>query len=401
MGRNRAGVHQLILKFMKVLSIDRDRDRKIFEDGDATRERMVEYGKKMEEMHSVVFVLKKHGLKTIAISENVFVHPTNSLSRWFFLWDAIRLGKKIIRENKFVRGDCVVTCQDPFECGFVGWRVAGAFHLPLHLQIHTDFLSRHFKTSFLQKCRVWFAKFLIPRADFIRAVSLRIVESLKDAGVKTKHPVRILPIRIDAEAIISKNSTAENSDLKKMFPQFKFIILMASRLSKEKRIIDAISAFASVAKNYPDAGLVIAGDGPLLSELKNKAKNMDIFDKVFFLGFCEDIFSLMKTADIFLTCSEYEGYGMSVVEAGLSHLPVISTAVGLSGELLIHLKNSYICPVYDTVCIAKGIEMMLGNEDLRRELSTALFADITARMPKKDEYIDSYIALLEEAVHSN
>ena len=39
--------------------------------------------------------------------------------------------------------------------------------------------------------------------------------------------------------------------------------------------------------------------------------------------------------------------------------------------------------------------------DLRRELSTALFADITARMPKKDEYIDSYIALLEEAVHSN
>ena len=349
----------------------------------------------------VVFVLNKYGLKTVAIAPNVFIHPTNSISRWFFVFDAISLGKKIIRENKFVRGDSVVTCQDPFECGFVGWRIARYFRLPLHLQIHTDFLSPYFKTSFFQRFRVFVAKFLIPRADFIRVVSLRIAESLKKSGLKLKNPARVLPIRVDVEKITSENSENENSDLKKLFPQFKFIILMASRLTAEKRIGDALSAFAVVAKSYPYAGLVIAGSGPLRQTLENMAKSLAISEKVVFLGFRNDIFSLMKSANMFLSVSEYEGYGMSLIEAGLSRLPVLSTNVGVAGEILVHLKNSYICRVGDIACVKEGIKTLISDNALRIVLSQNLSEDIISRVPSKEEYVRSYTALLEEAARSN
>jgi glycosyltransferase involved in cell wall biosynthesis len=384
---------------MKALSVGTD--RKIFEKNSAVAARSVSYGELMESLHVVTFTLKSQNFKKISLSKNVTAYPTDSASRWFFVWDAIRLGKKIIRENGFVRGDSVVTCQDPFECGFVGWRVARHFRLPLHLQIHTDFLSPYFRNSFLSRLRVFTAKFLIPRADFVRAVSLRISQSLKEAGIKLKHPVRILPIRIDAESIASESSENEDSDLKKMFPKFKFIIFSASRLTVEKRIGDALVAFAEVVKTYPQAGLVIAGDGPLRGELQKKVEALGLSEHVVFLGFRQNIFPLMKSANMFLSTSEYEGYGMSLIEAGLCRLPVLSTNVGLSGEMLSHLKNSYICPVRDTACVSDGIKVLIGDNSLRYQMARNLFEDIKSRMGTKEEYVKSYVANLEEAAHGN
>ncbi len=386
---------------MKVISIDRDKDRKIFEAGDPARERMIAYGAQMEELHMVFFVLKKYGLQTIAIAPNVFIYPTNSTSRWLFLWDAIVLGKKIVRENKFIRGSAVVTAQDPFECGFVAWRISKYFRIPLQLQVHTDFLSQYFQTSLLQKMRVWMAKFLIPRATMVRVVSVRIAESFKNAGLIPKQPVKILPIRIDVESVMSGEQSQEHTDLKKKFPQFKFIVLMASRLTSEKRVGDAITAFARQASHYPYLGLIIAGKGSEREHLQRLAKQIGIDDKVIFLGFRRDVLSLMKSADMFLSTSEYEGYGMSLVEAGLHRLPVVCTDVGLSGELLIHKKNAYVCPVGDVECISSGIGALLGNNALRIDLGRTLYADIVQRIPTKETYVSSYIALLEEASREN
>jgi glycosyltransferase involved in cell wall biosynthesis len=244
---------------------------------------------------------------------------------------------------------------------------------------------------------------LIPRADFVRVVSLRIVESLKKSGLKLKHPARVLPIRIDVESILNNSfeKISESSNLKKLFPQFKFIILMASRLTKEKRIGDALSAFADIVRDHPYVGLVVAGDGPLIGQLKNMAKNLGISEKVIFLGFRSDVFSLMKSANIFLSTSEYEGYGMSLVEAGLSRLPVLSTDAGISGEILVHLKNSYICPAHDISCIKEGIKILISDNSLRLILSQNLSADINSHIPNKEEYVKSYVALLEEAAHNN
>ncbi|TSC67769.1 MAG: hypothetical protein CEO19_38, partial [Parcubacteria group bacterium Gr01-1014_73] len=141
-------------------------DRKIFKEGSAVRVRMVEYGKIYNELHIIIFAKKKF---TTQISKNVWIYPTNSLAKFFYVFDAIKIGKKILHSEGYK-----ITCQDPFECGFVGWRLARKFKIPLELQIHTDIGSPYFTSlklgwwlAFLNFMRFQLAKFLLPRADKI------------------------------------------------------------------------------------------------------------------------------------------------------------------------------------------------------------------------------------------
>ena len=380
---------------MKVLSIGTD--RKLFEKDSAVAKRNISYGEKMEELHIIVFSLKSSGFTQIDLSPNVKVYPTNSFSKFGYIFDAIRLGKKIIKGSEFIRGKDVLTAQDPFECGFVAWRISRVFRLPFQLQIHTDFLSPYFKTSLLQKIRVILAKFLLPKASGVRVVSKRISDSIKKAGIKTKVTPDILPIRIDTD-ITEDDSVGltEESDLRKIFPNFKFIILMASRLTKEKRIGDAITAFAKVLEKYPFVSLCIVGDGPLKNSLNKKVSDLGISKNVAFLGWRNDVSLLMKSANMFLSTSEYEGYGMSIVEAGMSKCPVLSTNVGISEEILEHNKNSYICSVGDTMCLSEGIVKMIENNSFRLEMSEKLYSDLKDLAVSKEEYVDRYVNSLQQ-----
>lgn len=381
---------------MKILSIGTD--RKLFEKDSAVSLRSIQYGELVESMYLIVFSLKSHNLKELQISNNIIVYPTNSSSRFWYIFDAIKIGKKIIVDKKFIRGKDVITCQDPSECGLVGWRIAKKFKLPFHLQVHTDFLSPYFKTSFLQRLRVVIAKFLLPKANGVRVVSKRIYDSINKANIRLKHEAKILPIRVDTEAIINTQiETSPNSDLKKLFPNFKFIILMASRLTKEKRIHDAISVFARIVNNHPHIGLCIVGEGPLRCELEDQCKKLKISNSVAFLGWRNDVTLLMKSANMFMSVSEYEGYGMSIVEAGLSGCPILTTNVGVASDFLEHNKNSYICPVGDTLCIYEGVSKLIQDNAFRYEIATKLKDDLKAHIPTKEDYSRSYVGLLEEA----
>lgn len=381
---------------MKILSIGSD--RKLFEKDSSVALRSVQYGSLVESMYIVVFSLKSHNLSEFSLGNNIIVYPTNSSSRFWYIFDAIKIGKKIIVDKKFIRGADIITCQDPFESGFVGWRIAHKFNLPFYLQIHTDFLSVYFKTSFLQTLRVSIAKFLLPKANGIRVVSKRILDSINKANIKLKHEAKILPIRVNAEEIVAdQTEIPSSSDLKKLFPNFKFIILMASRLAKEKRISDAISVFARILNNHPHIGLCIVGEGPLKGELENQCKKLKISNSVAFLGWRSDVPLLMKTANMFMSVSEYEGYGMSVIEAGLSGCPVLTTNVGIASDFLEHNKNSYICPVGDTLCIYEGVSKLIQDNAFRYQISTKLMDDLKAHILTKEEYSKRYIKLLEEA----
>ncbi len=309
---------------MKVLSISAD--RKIFEDGSAVRRRMIECGKSCDEMHIIVFSTQKHSTPNnqSQISENVFVYPTDSRSRWSYVFDAVRLGKGLPKPD-------LVTAQDPFECGLAGWRLSRFFGAKLELQIHTDLGSPYFRrSSLLNTLRIVLARFLLPRADHIRVVSVRIknylVSRLKIPGPK----IEVRPIFVDTEKI--KNIPIK-TDLHKKYTQFEKIILMASRLTREKNIPLALSAMASVIRKYPKALLLIVGDGPEGERLKERSRKLGLEKNVILESWTDDLPSYYKTADLFLATSLYEGYGMALVEAQAADCPIISTDVGVAREI--------------------------------------------------------------------
>ena len=128
---------------MKVISIGTD--RKIFEEGSAVRGRMVEYGRLFEKLDIIIFSnrIMNHESR-IKISENVWAYPTNSRNKFWYVIDAIRVGKKIIHNSKFLIHNSVLSTQDPFETGIVGLFLKLFYRLPMQVQLHTDFANKYF-----------------------------------------------------------------------------------------------------------------------------------------------------------------------------------------------------------------------------------------------------------------
>src|SRR3989344_1516262 len=155
-------------KSLKILSISSD--RKIFEVGSAVSERMKEYGALVGELHIVVLSKGSLGLKEKQVAPNVWAYPTNSSTRWLYVRDASILGKKIIFDKKFVRGESLITTQDPFECGLAGLNIKNKWRLPLEVQLHTDPFSPYFNGA-LNIIRKFIARGVLKHADGVRVVT--------------------------------------------------------------------------------------------------------------------------------------------------------------------------------------------------------------------------------------
>lgn len=379
---------------MKVLSIGTD--RKIFEKGSAVSLRVAEQGALFEEIHVVVFSLRHLGLRAGQIAPNVWVYPTNSISRLFYIKDAKKISKRIILERKLGEND-VVTCQDPFETGLVGLNLKKVLGVPLHIQVHTDILDKYFiGESFLNKLRVIIAKRVFAGADAVRVVSKRIADSLVSKNILKTPPV-ILPIFVDIEKI-KNTEVLQDFDLKKKYPQFNFVILMASRLTKEKNISLALGVLKEIIKKYPMVGLVVVGSGPCLSDLKNTVHQDGLGKNVIFEGWNEDLSSYYKTADLFLLTSNYEGYGMTIVEALSAHCPVVSTDVGIAPNVL-RDGEVFVCPVGDAGCLYEKIKKFIENSGLRESFTHEAFARLSGvTCPLKEDYLQKYKDSLELAI---
>jgi len=222
----------------------------------------------------------------------------------------------------------LVTAQDPFWLGLIGWLAARQARVPLQLQVHTDIFSPAYRRASLgNRIRFHLARFLLRRTDCIRVVSERIGESLHSAGITA--PISVLPIFIDAATI----ADAVPADIQKLCPNFSRVLLVAARLEKEKQVGLLLRAMPDILQKVPDAGLLIAGDGSQRCALERLAKQLSITDRVIFLGRRADIFSLYKSVDAVLAATApYEGYGASTVEALAAGAPVVSLDIGIARE---------------------------------------------------------------------
>lgn len=383
----------------KVISISTDRN--IFKEDSAVRVRQAEYGALFEELHIIVFTKTSAYLpKKVQIAPNTWVYGTHSVAKLFHISRAEKIAGSIIVDRKMSSGNSVVTVQDPFETGLVGARLKKKFGLPLHVQIHTDFLSPHFSRQFfLNSFRVRMAKKLLPQADAVRVVSKKIADSLSvSAEVKLKPGIvpTVLPIFVDINKFENSPATL---DLKKKYSQFNFIILTASRLTTEKNIPLALEVFTKLVAIYPQIGLVIVGSGPEEVNLKWAAKQLGVEKSVIFEAWQNDLFSYYKTADLFLLTSNYEGYGLTLVEAVASRCPVVSTDVGIASELFDiaeSSKNGSVCPIGGSECLFKSISQFIQNPDIRdKSVNESLGRLDRVLISDKSTYLKRYRESLE------
>lgn len=330
---------------MNILMISTDRG--LLDSTSRVSERFRLYATLFDSVHVIVFSIGN--FEPISLAPNVHIYPTNSVHKLLYVSDAIRISRSIVHD--------MVSGQDPFETGLVAYVISKMRHSALHLQIHTDVYSDAFtRQSLLNRIRTYIASWLLPKAVRIRVVSKRIAVSLKKKfGTKIVEPY-ILPIMVEQPKQIVPMT----------FP-FAQTVLMACRLEAEKRVDVALQAFARVRKEHPDAGLVIIGNGSLRAQLELQAYQLGIVDAVQFLGTQQDVFAVYAGADVYLHTAAYEGYGMTLIEAALSGLPIVTTDVGVVGDVLID-GGSVLVTQATPADIAIKIGLLLDDEALRAVL---------------------------------
>jgi glycosyltransferase involved in cell wall biosynthesis len=276
-----------------------------------------------EKAGEIVAVARTIEGSTARVSEGqLTVLPTGSRGKLTALLDLYRIGRRVARE----RGPFdVVTAQNPFEHGLVAWLVARAAHAPLELQAHTDFASPGFvDVSRGNWFRAQIARFLLPKAASVRAVSRRVADACRAVGARR---VSAVPVRADVGALFALPEPEPYDG------QGAFEIVTVSRLSAEKRIEELIESVRLLRERGLTARLTVIGDGPEGARLEKLAENLEQ-GSVIFLGRLSSPLARGRY-HAYAQASAFEGYGLSLVEAAARGLPVVTTDVGLVGEVLV------------------------------------------------------------------
>lgn len=133
-------------------------------------------------------------------------------------------------------------------------------------------------------------------------------------------------------------------------------LVTAGRLSSEKRQDIIIRATKILIDRGVNTELYIYGVGDMEDYLKNLCRDLEIADKVHFMGFSHDLQSDMSKYDIFVLSSIYESFGNVIVEAMNTGLPVISTDCPVGPrELLDHGKYGILIPMNDPKKMAESV----------------------------------------------
>lgn len=144
------------------------------------------------------------------------------------------------------------------------------------------------------------------------------------------------------------------------------IIGIVARLDPIKNHRCLISAMQKVKGHFPDAMLLVIGDGPLRSELEELAAAVELQESIRFLGTRKDIPQLLSVLDIFVLCSLSEGQPLTILEAMAAGKPLVATAVGGIPEVIGEGVDGIVVPSNDADKLADALLELLREERKRR-----------------------------------
>jgi len=200
------------------------------------------------------------------------------------------------------------------------------------------------------------------RADHITATGLRLAEAAARYAPAGR-PVTVVPYGVDLRQFQPGPREAGS----------EVVIGAVARLSKEKGLRYLLEAFAMVAGRYPQARLVLAGDGPERRRLERLSARLGVAERVRFLGEVphEQVPAVLQGFDVFAMPSTYEGFGVAALEAEAMEVPVVASNVHGIPDVVVDGETGLLVPPRDRQALASALERLLSDSDLRRRLGQA------------------------------
>lgn len=271
--------------------------------------------------------------------------------------------------------------------GPLGVWISRKFNLPNVLSIYggdiydpSKSYSPH-KKWYLKKVVEWVlsnSKYVVAESSDIKDNALKHYNIEKDIKII---PLAYKPIMFEK---VNRKDLGLNENL--------FYTISIGRLVKRKGFEFLIKAI----KNTPDnVHALIIGEGPEKDNLVNIAKELNVLDRIHFLGFVSEIekFRYLQNSDIYVLSSLHEGFGIVLQEAMQVGLPIISTDHGGQVDLIKEGKNGYLVHFGDIEALASTITKFEQDNKLKINFSEYNKEEIKKFEDKK--ICKEYLGMLE------
>ncbi|MBF0569736.1 MAG: glycosyltransferase [Candidatus Omnitrophica bacterium] len=248
-----------------------------------------------------------------------------------------------------------IIVSTPGPVGLLGVLAARLFGIPCRGIYHSDFsrmaglgLSGGTMASFVEGFVRWFYSCV----DEVGVPTQEIIRRLIVSGYESSR-LTLFKRGIDTTAFAPVHG--EKNDLRRCYGlDDRMTLLYAGRVSRDKSLGLLVQVYRELIRRGEEINLLIAGDGPMLEELK---KDLSDRPRVRFTGRLaqRDLPLVYSMADLFVFPSTIDTFGMAVLEAQACELPVLVTNVGGPQEVILAGTTGFVLPANDLQAWVDGI----------------------------------------------
>lgn len=223
----------------------------------------------------------------------------------------------------------------------------------------------HFEKNYRKRvAKTWKDMLMANVADFydyghrIRKYDRIVVLTQEDKGMNWKGWSRVEvipnPITIKPHGLSNCSSTKA---------------IAAGRLVQQKNFASLIRVWKKVAERYPNWVLDICGSGEQEQMLQKLIKDLGLERQVFLKGYTSNVLSQMENSSMFLLSSEFEGFGLVILEGMSVGLPIVAYACPCGPKDLIEDRhNGFLIPMHDEAMFAEKICTLIEDEEMRKRM---------------------------------
>ena len=210
---------------------------------------------------------------------------------------------------------------------------------------------------------------LTPRMDHVIAVSTSIVRKIDDEG-RHGAPVSLIYNGIDLaryDQMVPCCTLREEYGLPPEGP----LVGVVARLEQEKGHPTLIDAWPTVLASFPDATLLLIGEGSRLDALATQVRDLGLERSVIFTGRRDDVPEVTKSLDVAVLPSYREAQGLTILEAMALSRPVVASNVGGIPEMIEDGRTGLLVRPHDPAALAEAILRLLRDHPLADTLARA------------------------------
>jgi glycosyltransferase involved in cell wall biosynthesis len=275
------------------------------------------------------------------------------------------------------------------EIGMLFYAGRAARHAGVRRVVHTE----HGKTYSGRLRKRILGRLAARHASRFFCVSSDVADEVISSRIVARERVYVVTNGIDPTRFAAP---ADNGSLRRELgiPDSAVVIGTVGRLTEVKRQDLLINAFSRLQLGTHEVHLLLVGDGPLLNDLRTRARDRGVEKRVHFVGYRTQPERYLHLMNVFALTSRSEGMPLAVLESWAAGVPVVASRVGGLPEIVDHGRTGLLFESGDVSALVAALQALIGDPFLSKQMGERGRREVLAKYDVQrtaDEYHRQYL----------